>query len=99
MWCTADGVISFAVLGASINDVVKIRKTEPILFYFTNRVEYHTYSSWLKDIVDKVICFSDKGGFQLEFLTKSRVINHMTCYNSSALIGWNYNIQTGEQIL
>ena len=27
------------------------------------------------------------GGFQLEFLSISRVINHMTCYNSSALIG------------
>ena len=31
-----------------------------------------------------------EGGFQLEFLSLSRVINHMTCYNSSALIGWNY---------
>ena len=27
------------------------------------------------------------GGFQLEFVNISRVINHMTCYNSSALIG------------
>ena len=26
-------------------------------------------------------------GFQLEFVSISRVINHMTCYNSSALIG------------
>ena len=26
-------------------------------------------------------------GFQLEFLSISQVINHMTCYNSSALIG------------
>ena len=40
-----------------------------------------------------------KGGFQLEFLSISRVINHMTCYNLSALIGWNYSFQTGEQIL
>ena len=27
------------------------------------------------------------GGFQLEFVNISRVINHMTCYKSSALIG------------
>ena len=27
------------------------------------------------------------GGFQMEFVSISRVINHMTCYNSSALIG------------
>ena len=39
------------------------------------------------------------GGFHLEFVSISRVINHMTCYKSSALIGWNYSIQTGEQIL
>ena len=29
----------------------------------------------------------EKGGFQLEFVSISRVMNHMTCYNSSALIG------------
>ena len=29
----------------------------------------------------------EKGGFQLEFVSISRVINHMTCYNSIALIG------------
>ena len=39
------------------------------------------------------------GGYQLEFGSISRVINHMTCYKSSALISWNYSIQTGEQIL
>ena len=27
---------------------------------------------------------------ELEFVSISWVINHMTCYNSSALIGWNY---------
>ena len=27
------------------------------------------------------------GGFQLEFVSISRVINHMTCYNLSALSG------------
>ena len=43
--------------------------------------------------------YSQLGGFQLEFASISRVINHMTCYNSSALIGWNYSIQTGEKIL
>ena len=29
----------------------------------------------------------DTGGFQLQFVSISWVINHMTCYNSSALIG------------
>ena len=28
-----------------------------------------------------------QGGFQLEFTSISRVINHMTCYKLSALIG------------
>ena len=32
----------------------------------------------------------EKGGFQLEFLSISRIINHMTCYNSSALIGGKF---------
>ena len=30
------------------------------------------------------------GGFQLEFVGISRVINHMTCYDSSALIGGKF---------
>ena len=30
------------------------------------------------------------GGFQLEFVSITRVINHMTCYNSSALIGGKF---------
>ena len=29
---------------------------------------------------------SDIGGFQLEFVSVSQVINHMTCYKFSALI-------------
>ena len=36
------------------------------------------YREWILDVI---------GGFQLEFVSISRVINHMTCYNSSALIG------------
>ena len=39
------------------------------------------------------------GGFQLEFVSVISVISPMTCYEFSALIGWNYSIQTGEQIL
>ena len=31
-----------------------------------------------------------KGGFQLKFVSMSRAINHMTCYNSSALIGGKF---------
>ena len=48
---------------------------------------------------DDLLPLPDEGGFQLEFICISRVINHMTCYKLSALIGWNYSIQTGEQIL
>ena len=50
------------------------------------------------EIDQKKYAQSFYGGFQLEFVSISRVINHMTCYKSSALIGWNYSIQTGEQI-
>ena len=32
-------------------------------------------------------------GFQLEFVSISWVINHMTCYNSSALIGGKFIFQ------
>ena len=38
-------------------------------------------------------------GFQLLDLIIMELISHMTCYNSMHLIGWNYSIQTGEQIL
>ena len=33
---------------------------------------------------------SYRGGFQLEFVSISQVINHMTCYNSSTLIGGKF---------
>ena len=32
----------------------------------------------------------ETSGFQLEFVSISRVINHMTCYNLSALIGGKF---------
>ena len=41
----------------------------------------------------------DDGGFQLEFVSISQIINHMASYNLSAIIGWNYSIKTGEQNL
>ena len=40
-----------------------------------------------------------KGGFQLLDLIITELKSHMTCYNSMPLIGGNYSIQTGEQIL
>ena len=45
-----------------------------------------------KELVDAKELFSDLvneviGGFQLEFVGISQIINHMTGYNSSALIG------------
>ena len=39
------------------------------------------------------------GGFQLLNLIITELKSHMTYYNSMPLIGWNYSIQTGEQIL
>ena len=38
----------------------------------------------------------DLGGFQLEFVIISRVINHMTCYKVECS---HCSIQTGEKIL
>ena len=54
--------------------------------------------NWPK-LYSVVRLYSNDGGFQLEFVSIIRVINHMTCYKLSALISWNYSIQTGEQIL
>ena len=39
------------------------------------------------------------GGFQLLDLIITELKSHMSCYNSKPIIGWNYSIQTGEQIL
>ena len=47
-------------------------------------------------MVTKILDF---GGFQLLDLIITELKSHMTCYNSMPLIGWNYSIQTGEQIL
>ena len=38
-------------------------------------------------------------GFQLEFVSISRVLNHMTCYNWSALIGGKFRIKNPSQAL
>ena len=43
------------------------------------------------EIVMKIVWINTQyGGFQLEFVSISRVINHMTCYNSSGLIGGKF---------
>ena len=44
-------------------------------------------------------CVGIFGVFQLLDLIITELKSHMTCYNSMPLIGWNYSIQTGEQIL
>ena len=52
-------------------------------------------------ITNEIICiannisnaFLDMGGFQLEFVSISRVINHITCYNLSALIGGKFTLK------
>ena len=45
------------------------------------------FSTSLRKNLDPFDVHSDSGGFQLEFVSISRVINHMTCYKFSALIG------------
>ena len=42
---------------------------------------------------------NDYRGFQFLDLIITELKSHMTCYNSMPLIGWNYSIQTGKQIL
>ena len=51
--------------------------------------------------IDRIVDFQLSGGFELEFVSIHQVLNHTTCYKfkSSALIGWNYSIQSGEQIM
>ena len=41
---------------------------------------------------------TDKGGFHLVALVIRELKSHMICQNSSPIIGWNYSIQTGDQI-
>ena len=38
--------------------------------------------------LDSTTNIQDKGGFQLEFVSISRVINHMTCYNFECSHWW-----------
>ena len=52
-----------------------------------NRFDNESYTSnfKLKTMKDSII--NHKGGFQLDFVSIGRVINHMTCYDLSAFIG------------
>ena len=43
--------------------------------------------------------FQHIGGFQLEFVSISQVINHMTCYNLSTLIGGKFILKNPLQDL
>ena len=49
------------------------------------RYESSSQSNLIERLAESV-----KGGFQLEFVSISWVINHMTCYNLSALIGGKF---------
>ena len=42
---------------------------------------------------------NNMGRFQLVDLIITELKDHMICYNSMPLIGWNYSIQTAVQIL
>ena len=48
------------------------------VYIFMGAIVFSQWEGW---------SIEDSGGFQFEFVSTSRVINHMTCYKSSALIG------------
>ena len=58
-------------------------------------MDFGLIQKYFKDEMDKVGIIKDekktaksaKGDFQLEFVSISWVINHMTCYKFSALLG------------
>ena len=45
------------------------------------------WSQTIPTIHSRICVNHNLGGFQLEFVSVSQVINHMTCYKLSALIG------------
>ena len=49
------------------------------------RYESASQSNLIERLAESV-----RGGFQLEFVSISWLINHMTCYNLSALIGGKF---------
>ena len=55
-------------------------------------IKVDQFQTWMHE-------FHFLGGFQLLDLIIKELKSHMTCYNSMPLIGWNYSIQTWEQIL
>ena len=63
----------------------KLRGYEGIFTTNANRLTQH-----ISRILGYQILSTIQGGFQLEFVSISQVINHMTCYNSSALIGGKF---------
>ena len=60
----------------------KLRGYEGIFTTNANRLTQH-----ISRILGYQILSTIQGGFQLEFVSISQVINHMICYKSSALIG------------
>ena len=59
--------------------VVELTNAKPV-------VKFPLFTNYIILCFPLFIRLKDQGGFQLEFLSISRVINHMTCYNLSALI-------------
>ena len=70
-----------------LNDQVHLRKKSIELFHF--RAATANFWSLLNNL----------GVFHLVDLVIPELTSHMTCYNSIPLIGWNYSIQSGDQIL
>ena len=59
------------------------------IFQYFNTFNNWRYLSNLKMFQETVFYLPILGGFQMEFVSIGRVINHMTSYNSSTLISWN----------
>ena len=53
----------------------------------------------LQSTIPTIYKFCALSGFQLVDLIIMELKDHMICYNSMPLIGWNYSIQHSVQIL
>jgi hypothetical protein len=83
---------SYQQVGADLTDNVA-NFAQSTFSTFSNFLQKPEKLASGKDTINEV------GGFQLEFVSISRVINHMTYYNSSALNGVKFILKNPLQDL
>ena len=87
------------------NDTEVVKNILTCSISFRSMISYYAFSRlkfWCLEIQYVFLTrslFDLYGGFQLLDLIITELKSQMTCYNSMPLIGWNYSIQTWEQIL